>query len=323
MSELGNRITAIETQSLTKRYGEHVALDSLSLTVEEGSMYGFLGPNGAGKTTTIRLLLGFIRPTSGVGRIFGHETWSDGVAARRSIGFLVQADAFYRELSGEAQLDYAAHLSGAKPVLRRKLLDALHLSDRDLKRRLRTYSKGMRQKLALTAAMQHDPPLLILDEPADGLDPLIQRSFETVLKELQQAGRTVFMSSHDLAEVERTCDRLAVIRQGVLVAEETVQELQRRHRRRAEVLFRQDPSVDFDRVPGVHLIHRDNRRVTLLVDQDVNPLIQALASEVVEEISLTPPSLDDIFMAFYQLDGETKSNAVALDEPVPQMAARR
>src|SRR5690606_9920176 len=134
------------------------------------------------------------------------------VAARQSIGFLVQADALYPEMSGEAQLDYAAHLSGTRPVLRARLLDALQLARSDLKRRLGTYSKGMRQKLALTAALQHDPALLILDEPADGLDPLIQRNLETVLKELQQGGRTIFISSHDLAEVERTCDRVAVIR---------------------------------------------------------------------------------------------------------------
>lgn len=299
MQRGGEPTAAIETHQLTKQYGDHLALDRLSLTVPQGEMYGFLGPNGAGKTTTIRLLLGFIKPSSGSAHIFGHETWRDGVAARQSIGFLVQADALYPEMSGEAQLDYAAHLSGTRPVLRARLLDALQLARSDLKRRLGTYSKGMRQKLALTAALQHDPALLILDEPADGLDPLIQRNLETVLKELQQGGRTIFISSHDLAEVERTCDRVAVIRRGVLVAQETVRELQRRHRRRADILFRQQPAIAFDQIPGVYPIHQNGRRVTLLVDLDVNPLLRVLARHEVDEMSLTPPSLDDIFMAFY------------------------
>ncbi|MEZ4497889.1 MAG: ATP-binding cassette domain-containing protein [Thermomicrobiales bacterium] len=189
----------IATSHLTKRYGEHEALVDANITVGAGVVYGFLGPNGAGKTTLIRLLLGFIRPTSGVARMFGHDTWRDGVEARRNIGYLVPASGLYPDLSGNAQLDYAARLSGRLPILREQTLDALELARPDLERKLGSYSKGMRQKLALTAAMQSDPELLILDEPTDGLDPLIQRNFEELIRTMRDRGRTVFMSSHDLA----------------------------------------------------------------------------------------------------------------------------
>ncbi len=179
-------LPAIETRGLTKHFGrrgEIIALADLNLTVSQGVMFGFLGPNGAGKTTAIRLLLGFIRPTSGAATIFGHNTWREGVRARRDLGYLVAPEAFYPDMSGTAQLDYLARLSGRPPVLRERVRTALELGSDALERRIGSYSKGMRQKLALIAAFQHDPSLMILDEPTDGLDPLIQRSFEEFLGE--------------------------------------------------------------------------------------------------------------------------------------------
>ncbi|MGH2603920.1 MAG: ABC transporter ATP-binding protein, partial [Dehalococcoidia bacterium] len=173
MSRLSRDQAVIATSGLSKRYGRIDALSRLDLAVPGGVIYGFLGPNGAGKTTAIRLLMGFVRPSAGRAEIFGHDTWREGVAARRDLGFLVTAEALYPDLSGRDQLDYAVGISGRPPVLRRRLLEALELSDDALGRRLGSYSKGMRQKLALTAALQHDPALLILDEPTDGLDPLI------------------------------------------------------------------------------------------------------------------------------------------------------
>src|SRR5215204_4791259 len=182
---------AISVRNLSKRYGTVYALADASITVPRGKVYGFLGPNGAGKTTTIRLLMGFIKPTSGSAQLFGHDCWNDGLNARRDLGFLVTADALYSDMSGVAQLDYAAKLSRRSAVLRDQLLDALELSRDVLQRKLGSYSKAMR----------HDPGLLILDEPTDGLDPLIQRNFEQLLLGLRDQGRTIFMSSHDLAEV--------------------------------------------------------------------------------------------------------------------------
>jgi len=299
---------AIVTTGLTKRYGTVAALSDLHLTVPTGLIYGFLGPNGAGKTTTIRLLMGFVRPSSGRAHVFGHDTWQDGVAARRDLGYLVDAEALYPDLTGQALLEYAADLSDGPPRLRQTLLDALELDRAALDRRLGSYSRGMRQKLALTAAIQHDPALLILDEPTDGLDPLIQRAFEEMLRHLRSHGRTIFMSSHDLSEVERTCDRVAVVRDGRLIAEETIAGLQLLHRRTAHVTFREALPPGLEDVPGVSLVGRRDRRVTLALDPDLNPLLRFLAGCEVDDLQLAPPSLEDIFLGFY---GDEPNDRVA------------
>lgn len=293
---------AIVTRGLTKRYGRVEALSEVDLRVPRGSIYGFLGPNGAGKTTTIKLLLGFVRPSAGSARIFGHDAWADGVAARRELGFLVPPDALYPDMTGAAQLDFAADISGRPAVLRGRLLDALELERVALGRRLVTYSKGMRQKLALISAIQHDPELLILDEPTDGLDPLIQRAFEQILAELRGRGRTIFMSSHDLAEVERVCERVAVVRDGRLVAEEAIAAMKRFHRRTAEVEFRDGIPAGLEDVPHVAVTGRRGRRVDLAIDGDVGPLLRFLAGGDVVDLLLPPPRLEDIFMGFYGSD---------------------
>jgi ABC-2 type transport system ATP-binding protein len=316
---------AIVASGLTKRYGTVEALADLHLTVPRGVIYGFLGPNGAGKTTTIRLLMGFVRPTAGSARLFGHDAWSDGPAARRDLGYLVGPDALYPDMSGRALLDYAARLSGRPPVLRGALLAALELGEDALDRRLGAYSRGMRQKLALTAAIQHDPALLILDEPTDGLDPLIQRAFEEFLGELRGRGRTIFMSSHDLAEVERTCERVAVVRGGRLVAEETIAGLKRLHRRTAEVAFAGPVPDGLAGVPHVSVLARHGHRVELALDGDVNPLLRFLAGQEVADLLLVPPRLEDIFMGFYGDDPAGGANghaAGALPAPEPELAGR-
>lgn len=294
---------ALVASRLTKVYSGVHALTDLSLTVERGSIYGFLGPNGAGKTTTIRLLMGFIRPTSGEARMFGQNTWTDGVRARAQVGYLVQSDALFPELTGLEQLAFAATLSGRGAPLRDRLLDMLELSHADLKRKLKTYSKGMRQKLALIAATQHDPELLILDEPTDGLDPLIQRAFETHLLDRHAAGRTIFMSSHDLGEVDRLCQTVAIVRGGKLVQAATIQQLRAAHRRRAEIVLRQ-PLVPGTAIPGADVVSADGCSLSLLVDLDPNPLLAFLASAPVESITIAPPSLNDIFAGYYARGNE-------------------
>jgi ABC-2 type transport system ATP-binding protein len=290
---------AIRTENLTKRYGPALALDGVSLAVGAGTIYGFLGPNGAGKTTTIRILLGFIRASAGTASIFGHDAWADGVAARRNIGYLVGADALYPDMTGSSLLDHAAALSGSQPVLRSRLLDALELGPEALRRRLSTYSKGMRQKVALIAAMQHDPELLILDEPSDGLDPLIQRNFEQCLREANRRGRTIFMSSHDLPEVERICERVAIVRGGRLLAEESIADLARLHRRQATVIFKGPAPADIGDTAGVTVVERNGSRVELDIDGEIGPLLSALAVLDVADLLLPPPRLEDIFMGFY------------------------
>ncbi len=289
---------AIATFGLTKSYSGVDALSDLSLTVERGSIYGFLGPNGAGKTTTIRLLMGFIEPSRGRAEMFGRDSWRDGVRARSHVGYLVQSDALFPELSGEDQLRFAEKLSGRGAPLRAGLLELLELSQADLERKLRTYSKGMRQKLALIAAAQHDPELLILDEPTDGLDPLIQRAFESHLLERHAAGRTVFMSSHDLGEVDRLCETVAIVRAGRLVQEASIQALRAQHRRRAEVVLARPLPPDVV-IPGAEVLAVDGRTLRLLVELDPNPLLGFLAELPVESITIAPPSLNDIFAEYY------------------------
>jgi ABC-2 type transport system ATP-binding protein len=306
---------AIVTSGLTKRYGSLTALDALSLTVPCASIYGFLGPNGAGKTTTIKILMGFIKPTDGTARIFGRETWQRGGGGRQDLGFLVQPDNLYPDMTGDAHLEYAERLDRRPAVLRKWLLDALELSPEALRRRLGSYSKGMRQKLALTAAIQHDPALLILDEPTEGLDPLIQRNFDEVLRELRARGRTIFMSSHDLSEVERTCDLVAVVKGGRLVAEETVVGLKRLHRRRARVVFRHNPPDTIETLDGVSVIERNGGEVTFLIERDVNPLLRLLAEAGIDDLVLAPPSLDDIFLGYYdQSSGGAVFNGPSIAE---------
>ncbi len=290
---------AIETTGLGKRYGPLSALEGLDLVVPRGTVFGFLGPNGAGKTTTIRLLLGFIRPTAGSARIFGLDTWSEGVAARRALGYLVPPEALYLDMSGDDQLDYAARLSGTPPVLRDRFLDALELGKGPLRRRLGTFSKGMRQKLALVMACQGDPELLILDEPTDGLDPLIQRAFESLLGERHRAGRTIFMSSHDLAEVERVCERVAVVRNGRLILEAAIADLTQRHRRTAEVRFAGAIPPSLAKVPRVTILRQEGSLATLAVDGDVTPLVRYLAVTDMVDLLLPPPRLEDIFLGLY------------------------
>jgi ABC-2 type transport system ATP-binding protein len=290
---------AIATSGLTKRYRTNTALDGVSLAVPAGSIYGFLGPNGAGKTTTIRILLGFIRATSGQATIFGHDAWSDGVSARRDVGYLVGPDALYPDMTGAALLDHAAGLSGASPVLRTLLLDALELGPEALRRRLSTYSKGMRQKVALISAMQHDPALLILDEPSDGLDPLIQRNFEEVLRASNRRGNTVFMSSHDLPEVERVCEQVAIVRGGKLLAEESIADLARIHRRQATVLFNGPVPERLGGAPGIRVLSTSGPRAELEIDGEIGPLLTLLAGLDVADLLLPPPRLEDIFMGFY------------------------
>ena len=297
--------TVIEVDSLTKRYGDIVALDAVTMSVPRGSIFGFLGPNGAGKTTLIRILMGFMKATSGHARVLGFDAWSDGVRARERVGYLVTADGLYPDLSGYDQLDYAAAISGRPPEWRARILDALELDDAALQRNLTTYSKGMRQKLALTAAAQHRPELLILDEPTDGLDPLIQRNFEELLRRFRDDGTTVFMSSHDLGEVERTCDQVAVVRAGSLLSSGTMDALKQKYLQRVQIEFDGDLPGGLDAVPGVDIVERDGRSVVMNLEHDINPLLAFLAQHKVSRMEVRPPELQEVFLSFYERERET------------------
>lgn len=290
---------AIEFRNVFKSYGTVSALNDLSLVVERGTIHGFLGPNAAGKTTAIRILMGFLKASNGKTRLLGLDAWRDGVMARSRVGYLVTADALYQDMSGHDQLRFAAEISGRDPILRTRVLDALELSPEALARRLGTYSKGMRQKLAITAAMQHDPELLVLDEPSDGLDPLVQQNLEELLRDRQQVGRTVFMSSHDLAEVERTCQHVAVIRNGTLIANGTVKELSRQYHRTASISFRDSIPEEINQLGTVVAIDRGRKTVEVRVGDDINQLIRRLAQADVATLTIREPQLKDVFFSYY------------------------
>jgi ABC-2 type transport system ATP-binding protein len=290
----------LEIDSLTKSYGHILALDGVTMAVPRGSIFGFLGPNGAGKTTLIRIVMGFMRATAGDARMLGHDVWSDGVRARERVGYLVTADGLYPDLTGYQQLDYAATISGRAPEWRGRILEALELGDDALRRTLGTYSKGMRQKLALTAAAQHRPELLVLDEPTDGLDPLIQRNFEELLGTFRDDGTTVFMSSHDLGEVERTCDQVAVVRAGKLIASGRMDALKQRYSQRVEVDFEGAVPDGIDAVAGVEIVHRGEHGVEMRLEPDINPLLAFLARHRVRRMEVRPPELQEVFLSFYE-----------------------
>jgi ABC-2 type transport system ATP-binding protein len=298
-------VHAIETVGLTKHYGRSApvhALESLDLTVREGEIFGFLGPNGAGKSTTIRLLLGFLHPTAGRARVLGLDSVRDSVAIRSRLGYLPGGIALYDTLTGERLLDYLAELSGRAPVRRAELCERLELSPRTLKRLVRDYSRGMRQKVGIVQALQHDPELAILDEPSEGLDPLMQRGFYEILDALKAEGRTIFFSSHVLSEVERVCDRVAIVRRGRLVALEDMAGLLARRRRNVQMRL-SGPPPRLEAVAGVSGIAFADGRMTCRVEGDVRPFLAAIANAAVADLTIEPARLEEAFLEFYDEGG--------------------
>ena len=294
-------MNAIETVGLTKHYGQSPpikALESLAIAVREGEIFGFLGPNGSGKSTTIRLLLGFLHPTAGSGRVLGLDTVRDSVAIRRRLGYLPSGIALYDTLTGEQVLDYLGELSGRPSSRREELCERLELSPRTLKRLVRDYSRGMRQKVGIVQALQHDPELAILDEPTEGLDPLMQRSFYDILDSLKAAGRTIFFSSHVLSEVERVCDRVAIVRAGRLVALEETAALLARRKRNVVIRF-SGPSPRLETVPGVTNVEHGDGCLTCRVEGNLRPFLAAIADTAVVDLTIEPARLEEAFLEFY------------------------
>jgi ABC-2 type transport system ATP-binding protein len=251
----------IEAERLTRYYGKRRGVIDLTFEVEEGEIFGFLGPNGAGKTTTIRQLMGMMRPSSGSARVFGLDCWRDSNRVKERVGFLPGEIHLYEKMTGEEFLDFfAAFRTSRNEGRRRALVKRLEL---DLSQHIKHMSKGNRQKLAVLQALMHDAPLLILDEPSSGLDPLMQVEFVELLREEQARGKTVFLSSHQLLEVERIAHRVAIIREGRLVAVEEVAHLKTLRERRMEVLLHEPvPPERFSALEGVRVVseHREASR---------------------------------------------------------------
>ena len=301
MDEQPRSQPAIVTEGLTKHYGSVRALESLDLAVEAGEIFGFLGPNGAGKSTMIRTLLGFLHPTAGRASVLGLDIESDSVEIRRRTGYLPGGISLYDSLSGADALDYLNDLQGREPVRRDELCERLQMPASVLKRKVRDYSRGMRQKLGVIQALQHDPDLAILDEPTEGLDPLMQQSFYGIMEDLRAAGRTIFFSSHVLSEVERICDRVAIIRAGHLMALQHVDELLARRKRTINLRWREG-LPDLSSVPGLAdvTVQGDRIRATLL--GEVAPFVRAIASPELLDLTIEPARLEEAFLEYYAED---------------------
>jgi ABC-2 type transport system ATP-binding protein len=291
--------SAIETFGLTKRYGSTMAVDGLNLRVEPGQVFGFLGPNGAGKSTTIRMLLALQRPTGGRAAVLGLDAVADSVEVHRRVGYLPGDLELYPRLTGRQHITWFARArEDAAGSWARNLVDRFQVV---MDRPVRELSKGNRQKIGLVLAFMHRPELLMLDEPTSGLDPLMQHEFESLLRETIAEGRTVFLSSHELDEVQRIADRIAIIKQGRLVAENTVDGLRRAAPQKMEVRFRYrvDPA-ELSAVKGVTVTASDGPRVTLEVTGPIAPVLKVIASHDPVDLISRPPGLDELFLGFYR-----------------------
>jgi len=293
---------ALETRDLTKSYGPATALAGLTLSVQPGEVFGFLGPNGAGKTTTIRLLLDLIRPTRGDPLLFGRPVGE--AAARARVGYLPGELSMDERLRGDEMLVLLDDLRAPDqpPADRRwrgELCERLRLGPEDLSRPLRASSRGTKQKFGLIAAMQHDPDLWILDEPTTGLDPLVREEVLALFTEAGARGRTVFHSSHVMTEVERTCDRVAVLRHGELVVLDTTEALRRRLVRRMIVRFADTAPADELTAAGARVVEADGPRVVLAVTGALDPLLAVLARHPVEHLVFPEPELDEAFLHLF------------------------
>ena len=288
----------IRTERLTKSYGEHRGIIDVDLEVQAGEVFGFLGPNGAGKTTTIRTLLDLIRPTSGRAFVFDIETTVDPVAIHRRVGYLPGEFSLYDKLTGGQTIDYFANLrGGVDPAYQADLVARL---DVDPSRRFREYSKGNKQKIGLIIALQHRPDLLILDEPTSGLDPLVQRTFYELIREAKGEGRTVFLSSHILSEVEKTCDRVGIIRDGRLVRLGRIEDMRDLAHHEVELLFAGPvPRAAFEALPGVSNVEADGQLLKLRVSGSIGPVVRAAAGYEVLDFVSREPSLEETFLAEY------------------------
>jgi ABC-2 type transport system ATP-binding protein len=291
---------SIHTEGLTKHYGDVKALVDLDLDVRPGEVFGFLGPNGAGKTTMIRTILDEIRPTAGRATIMGFDSHNDSVEIRRHIGYLPGDLAMYPDLTGNDTITYFANLRGG--VDRDYVRELAERLDADLSKKVGDLSSGNRQKVGLIQCFMNRPDVLIMDEPSSGLDPLVQREFQTMMREVAAEGRTVFLSSHTLSEVQRVADRVGIIRHGHLIALESVASLRSKAMRRVELEFGTPVEAEvIASVPGVRDILVDDHRADFSYDGKMDVLLKAITDRYdLVDITTQEADLEEIFLTYYR-----------------------
>jgi ABC-2 type transport system ATP-binding protein len=303
----------IDVEKLTKSYGGKRGIVDVSFQVAEGEVFGFLGPNGAGKTTTIRILMALIRADGGTARVAGLDCWEKAIEIKKLVGYVPGEPALDRNLTGGQILQYFANLrGGVDQAYLKQLIERLDL---DTSRKFRQYSTGNKRKVVLIQAFMHKPRVLILDEPTSGLDPLNQQEFDGMVKEAREEGRTVFLSSHVLSEVEKTCTRVAIIRDGHIVRIGGVHELKDIKRYEITIAFAQPVPADaFSKVEGVAEVEMLNNgsAVRLAIQGSADAVIKAAAQYPVVSLTSYEPSLEDIFLRYYERDGQAPKEAVGV-----------
>ncbi len=305
----------IEVDRLTKSYGGKRGINDVSFQVAEGEVFGFLGPNGAGKTTTIRILMALIRADSGAAKIAGFDCWNQSIDIKRLIGYVPGEPALDPNLTGGQILEYFSNLrGGVDKAYRKKLIEVFDL---DTSKKFRQYSTGNKRKVVIIQALMHKPRVLILDEPTSGLDPLNQQTFEGLVDEASREGRTVFLSSHVLSEVEKMCSRVAIIREGKLVRVGGVHELKDIKRYEISIVFADPVSPEaFGRLEGVAGVRQTDGATGLKIEMQgsADAVIKEAARHRVVSLTSYEPSLEDVFLRFYEGDGQQAA--------APQEAAR-
>lgn len=289
--------SAIEIKGLTKDYGNHKGIFDINLTVNQGEVYGFLGPNGAGKSTTIRNLMGFIRPDSGNCKIYGMDCCQEAAKIQERLGYLAGEIAFLDGLTGKQMLDFIADMKGVKDkTIMNKLIERFELNPYG---KIRKMSKGMKQKIGIVCAFMNDPDIIVLDEPTSGLDPLMQSRFVELILEEKKKGKTVFMSSHIFEEVERTCDRTAIIRNGELVSVEEMKALNESKQKSYIVTFQNPEEVKRFESEKFHIVESKEDTVIVAIKGEIQPLINVLSKYQVKGLDVKVETLEEIFMHFY------------------------
>ncbi|MCF8302867.1 MAG: ABC transporter ATP-binding protein [Bacteroidales bacterium] len=288
----------IRAKDLTKFYGQTVGVNEISFEVDKGELFGFLGPNGAGKTTTIRLLLDLLRPTSGLIKIFGENIKTNSLEIRKRIGYLPGEFSAYHHLTGYEFLRLLSKLRNDSFDPGLELFDRFELSQKDLYKKIKELSHGTLQKLGIIQSLMHQPELLILDEPTTGLDPLMKEVFYELMLEKQQNGTTVFFSSHNLDEVEKLCERVAIIRKGEIVGLEYVSTLKAKAGQNIEIQLK-EPMEKLE-LPNATLIDNNENTYRFRVTGKWPPVLKKLSELPVAEISITRPDLEDLFMDYYR-----------------------
>jgi ABC-2 type transport system ATP-binding protein len=292
---------AIVTRDLTKYYGKHLGVSRLNFEVHKGQVFGYLGPNGAGKTTTLRLLVGLLNPTSGGASILGLDLKRDSLAIRRSIGYIPGEVRLFEDLTGSETLDLLESLRPERPaVLKHDLVERFEL---DLSRKVGEYSAGNKQKLAIIQAFMHDPELLILDEPTSNLDPLMRYRFYELCREFKDKGRTVFISSHVLPEMEQICDWVGIIRHGKLVTVESVSQLSGKKIRHAEFTLIEEPPSGSIKFESAVLRRIDGLRYEADIRGDMDAFIKELSRLRLADLQISHASLEEIFLEYYKGEG--------------------